>query len=140
MNTVEIKGGTAKQKELAHKVVGWYLKKMLPRYRTIEITVKLTNCMSRDGAYGYCMQYGDREYEIEVDKSLRLYDLVSTLTHELNHLKQYVRNEMVSLDGNYIRWKKKVYPTSMSYADYPWEKEAFRLERQLAIECFEEVL
>lgn len=139
MNSVEVKGGTKAQKDLATKVVGWYLKKMLPRHRTLDITVKFTNCMKKSGAYGYCMQEAAREYEIEIDKTLRLYDLVSTLTHELTHLKQYVRKEMVCLEDGRIRWKKKVYG-DIAYEDSPWEKEAFRVEKQLALECFEEVL
>jgi hypothetical protein len=141
MNQVQIIGGTKSQKDLATKVVGWYLKKMLPRHRTLDITIKLTKCMEKSGAYGYCME-GDtnREFEIEVDKNLRLYDFVSTLTHELTHLKQYARKEMVHQDDGRIRWKKKVYPLNVSYEESPWEKEAFRIEKQLALECFESVL
>jgi hypothetical protein len=140
MNQVEIIGGTKSQKDLATKVVGWYLKKMLPRYRTLDITVRLTKCMEKSGAYGYCME-GDtnREFEIEIDKNLRLYDFVSTLTHELTHLKQYAKGEMKYLSDGRTRWKKKVYG-DISYEDSPWEKEAFRVEKQLALECFEAVL
>lgn len=140
MNIIEVKGGTKTQKELATKVVGWYLKKMLPRFRTLDITIKFTNCMKKSGAYGYCMQEDAREYEIEIDKTLRLYDLVSTLTHELTHLKQYVRKEMVYLNDGRTRWKKKIYSENTGYENQPWEKEAFKLERQLALECFEEIL
>lgn len=139
MNIVEINGGTKAQKQLAEKVVHWYIKKMLPRFRTLDITVQFSNCMKR-GAYGYCMQSDAREYEIEIDRSLRLYDMVSTLTHELTHMKQYVRKEMVHLSDGSVRWKKKVVSSDTSYADLPWEKEAFRLEKQLALECFAEVL
>ena len=140
MNQVEIIGGTKSQKDLVAKVVGWYIKKMLPRYRTLDITVRLTKCMEKSGAYGYCLE-GDtnREFDIEVDKNLRLYDLVSTLTHELTHLKQYAKGEMKHLDDGRIRWKKTVYG-DIAYEDSPWEKEAFRVEKQLALECFEAVL
>lgn len=140
MNLVEVKGGTKVQKEMAAKVVYWYLKKMMPRFRTLDITVNLTKCMERDGAYGYCMEVDSRSFEIEIDKNLRLFDFVSTLTHELTHLKQYVRKEMVALDGGNIRWKSKVYSPSTSYEESPWEKEAFRVEKELAMECFEAVL
>lgn len=112
----------------------------MPRFRTLDITVKMTNCMERDGVYGYCME-GDnnRQFEIEVDKNLRLYDLVSTLTHELTHMKQYARGEMKNLDDGRVRWKKKIF-NDVSYEDSPWEKEAFRVEKELALLCFEEVL
>lgn len=141
MNELEIIGGTKAQKELVTKVVGWYLKKALPRVRTLDITVRLTKCMQKSGAYGYCLE-GDsnRHFEIEIDKNLRLFDFVSTLLHELTHLKQYARKEMVFQPDGRTRWKKKVYPLTVSYEESPWEKEAFRNEKQLAIECFEAVL
>ena len=137
MNEVTIIGGTKSSKEMVSKVVHWYLKKMLPRFRTLDITVKLTTCYDKAGAYGYCSELdNNREFEIEIDKNLRLYDLVSTLCHELTHLKQYARNEMKHKDDGRICWKKRVYSDGVAYEDLPWEKEAFKLEHQLALECF----
>ena len=141
MNIVEISGGSKAKKELAEKVVSWYIKKMLPRTRTLDIQIKLTNCLAKNGAFGYCMMGEDhKEFEIEIDKDLRLYEFVSTLTHELTHLKQYYRKEMVQLDDGRTRWKKKIYSEDTSYEDSPWEKEAFKVEKELAIECFTAVL
>jgi hypothetical protein len=141
MNELHFISGKKEVKDLAEKTVGWYIKKMLPRHRTLDITVKFTNCMEKNGAYGYCMQTDDdRTFEIEVDRNLRMFDLVSTLCHELTHLKQYVRKEMSYTEDGRVRWKKKVYPENFNYEDSPWEKEAFKLEKELAIECFTEVL
>ena len=53
MNYIEITGGTKAQRAIADKVVSWYLKRVLPRVRTLDITVRLTNCLSNEGAYGY---------------------------------------------------------------------------------------
>lgn len=140
MNYIEIFGGTKAKQELTYKVITWYLKKIMPRMRTLEIEVRLTNCYKK-GAYGYCMMgENNREFEIEIDKNLRLYDFVSTLCHELTHLKQYARGEMKQLDDGRTRWKKVIYSENTSYDDSPWEKEAFRVEKQLAMQCFEEVL
>lgn len=140
MNEIEIKGGKKDKKELAEKVVSWYIKKMLPRVRTLDITVNLTTCYER-GAYGYCMMTDDhRTFELEIDKNLRLFDFVSTICHEMTHLKQYFRKEMVQLDDGRTRWKKKVYSQDTTYEDSPWEKEAFRVEKELATQCFREVL
>lgn len=140
MNIIEFQNGKREMRDLAEQVVCWYLKKVMPRMRTLEISIKFSNCNEKHGAYGYClMGENNREFEIEVDRNLRMYDFVSTLTHELTHLKQYARNEMVQLDCGKIRWKKKVYG-DIAYEDSPWEKEAFRVERQLALQCFEEIL
>ena len=140
MNTIEVIGGTKARKEMATKVVSWYLKKTMPRVRTLDITIKLTTCMTKSGAYGYCLELdSNRDFEIEIDKNLRDFDFVSTLCHELTHLKQYARGEMKHMDDGRIKWKKKVYG-DIAYEDSPWEKEAFKVERQLALECFEEIL
>ena len=140
MNLVEVTGGKKDKKELAKKVVYWYLKKMMPRYKSLDITVKLTNCYEK-GAYGYCMELDDnRTFELEIDKNLRLFDFVSTICHEMTHLKQYARGEMKQLDDGRIRWKKVVYPVGYSYDKAPWEKEAFKVETSLAFDCFHQVL
>lgn len=141
MNELNIIGGTKTQKALVSKIVVWYLKRVLPRVRTLDITVKLTRCMEKSNAMGYCLELDDnRTFEIEVDKNLRLFDMVSTMCHELTHLKQYYRREMIHLDYGRIRWKKKVYSEDFKYENKPWEKEAFKLEKQLAIDCFTEIL
>ena len=47
---------------------------------------------------------------------------------------------MKQLDDGRTRWKKTVYSEDVSYEESPWEKEAFKIEKKLAMQCFEEVL
>lgn len=112
MNTVEISGGYKYQRKLCDSVINYTIKKLLPRLRTLEINVELTNIP--DDATGYCM-IGDnnREFYIEIDKKLNLKDMVLTICHEMVHVKQYARNEKAI------------------------ESEACRLEPKLALECWE---
>ena len=141
MNELHFQNGKREIRDLTEKVVFWYLKKTMPRMRTLDISIKFSNCMQNSNAYGYCMQTDDhRTFEIEIDRNLRLFDFVSTLCHELTHLKQYARGEMKRLDDGRIRWKKKVYPEGFDYDKSPWEKEAFRVEAELALMCFHQVL
>lgn len=132
MNMIYVDGGKKSEKAIAQDVVAWCLKKLLPRYRTIEVMVEFEKNMD---AYGYCMQEDNREYTITIKKGLGLFDLVSTICHEMVHLKQYVKKELREKDGVQM-WKKKSYK-NVSYMDAPWEKEAFRVEKRLAMECFE---
>jgi hypothetical protein len=84
-------------------------------------------------AFGYT--YGDRRHaEIHVAKTQdgepldeRL--ILSTLAHELVHAKQYFRGELTGLYEEFGLWKGKAHP----YHDYnsPWEKEAYRLEKEM---------
>jgi hypothetical protein len=132
MNNVEVLGSVAKERELVENVVHWCIKKLMPRVRTLDIEVRLTKC----SACGYCMCTDDNKtFELEIRKGMNLYDLISTVCHEMIHVKQYYRKEM----DNDRRWKSRKISESVSYENEPWEKEAFRMEEKLAIECFKEL-
>ena len=106
MNFVEVNGGNKVQKEICHKVVGHMIKKLLPRFRTLDITVDLVKIKS--DAVGFCMMLDtNRNFNIELDKGLGIKDMVQALCHEMVHVKQYARNEMNDgiVKGN-ARWKK----------------------------------
>jgi hypothetical protein len=137
-NFVAVLGGRKDKRDIANKVVHWCIKEMMPRMRTLEIVVNLKDL--KGAAYGYCME-GDnnREFDVEIDKNLSLFDFVATICHEMVHVKQYARRELrYDAYGNTM-WKKGRYNT-VDYENAPWEKEAFKMERGLALKCFEEVL
>jgi len=132
MNYVEVIGGPAKEREIVEKTVHFCIKKLMPRVRTLDIEVKLTKC----NAYGYCLMTDNHKtFELEIRKGLNLYDLISTVCHEMIHVKQYYRKEM----DNSRRWKSKLVKEDTAYLDQPWEKEAFKMEDKLAIECFRKI-
>lgn len=135
MNTIYVTGGKKAERAIATDVVSWCLNKMLPRYRTIEVNVEFEKNLGE--AYGYCLQEDKREYTITIKKGLGLFDMISTICHEMVHLKQYVKGELREKDGVQM-WKTKSYK-NVNYADAPWEKEAFRLEASLAEECFKKL-
>ena len=132
MNLVEVNGGNKTQREICHKVVAHMIKKLLPRFRTLDIQVNLVNIKS--DAIGFCMmQETNRDFEIELDKKLGIKEMVQALCHEMVHVKQYARNEMN--DGivkGRARWKTKYIKMDTNYWDLPWEKEAYRMEKKLA--------
>ena len=69
MNLVEVNGGNKTQREICHKVGAHMIKKLLPRFRTLDIQVNLVNIKS--DAIGFCMmQDTNRKFEIELDKKL----------------------------------------------------------------------
>jgi len=130
MNFIDVRGGTKFQKEVAFKVVSQMISELMPRMRTLEISVRIRKFS--DDAIGYCMMEDtNRQFEIEVSKDLSLKDFVTALCHEMVHAKQYARNEM-SDDVKNRRWKKTTVPNSVGYWDLPWEKEAYRMEDKLA--------
>lgn len=131
-NLIYISGGKKTERAIAEETVHWCLKKLVPRIRTLDINVEFRKI----DAYGYCMEEDNRgrEFTITIQKGLGLFDLVSTICHEMVHLKQYARRELRNVNGNTM-WKTKAYNT-VDYMDAPWEKEAYKLETILALECF----
>ena len=69
--------------------------------------------------------------------------IISTLAHEMVHVKQFVKNELIDLPStnyNVSMFKNKKYNLNrVSYYDQPWEIEAFGRERGLTKEYFEKV-
>ena len=128
MNIIEVTGGNKFQRETAEKVVHEMISALLPKVRTLEIDVQIKKLTG--DAVGWCLM-GDthKEFEIEISKDLTLKDFVTTICHEMVHVKQYYRKEM---DGISMRWKKKKIADKTGYYDLPWEKEAYRMQDKLA--------
>ena len=119
MNYVDVTGGKPYQRKRVESVVQFCIKMLMPRMQTLDITVKLKDL--KGSAYGYCLSEDNRTFEIEVDKKLSLRSLLTTVAHEMVHVKQYARKE---LKDNY-NWQGKFYkPEKVSYWDQPWEIEA----------------
>ena len=127
MNTITVIGGKPRQKRYVESMVQFCIKMLMPRMKTLDITVKLC---SPKGALGYCLAEDKRTFEIEVDRTLRLRRLLETVAHEMVHVKQYARNE---LHVEYAKcWKNEFY-TKTDYWDCPWEIEAHGRELGLFI-------
>jgi hypothetical protein len=73
---------------------------------------------------GLCEAIDDRNFVIDV----ALYGhWLSTLAHEMAHVKQFARHE---LNESLTRWKNKNC-SNIEYWDQPWEKEARKLQKVL---------
>lgn len=136
MNNIEITGGTLRQRNYVESMVRYCIKMLMPRMRTLDITVKL--CKPK-GALGYCLREDNRIYEIEIDSTQRLRRMLETVAHEMVHVKQYARREMndVTIDKHY-KWKDSLVPENTNYWDLPWEIEAHGRECGLFVRWAEE--
>jgi hypothetical protein len=131
-NEVYFRGGKAKERELAALVVDWCIKEMMPRIRTLDISLEFDGKIE---AYGYCMNedFKGREFTLTIKKGLSFYDLVSTIVHEMIHVKQYAKKELRDVNGK-TKWKTKDH-SKTPYSKAPWELQAFRMEEKLALKC-----
>lgn len=120
------------------------LDKYISRYRQNKIDLDIIIIEDKKMTWGGdCTYFGleqdKKKFEVRIQKSLlkknakktqtRMRDLVSTLIHELIHVKQYVNNQLFDYaDGKTVRYEGKVYKDSddfISYWDNPWEIEAY---------------
>ena len=126
---INVVGGSNSQKKHAQSMVEFCVKTLMPRMRTLDITVRL--CKPQ-GAMGYCLETdNDRTFEIELDKTQSMRNLLETLAHEMVHVKQYARRE---LNPRVDCWMGKTYnPKKVSYWDLPWEIEAHGRETGLFV-------
>lgn len=125
---IHVTGSTKDKRALAQKTVAWSIKKLgLNRMSSLSIDVILRK-MKKD-EYGYCnIIESNRSFIIDVNKNVSLKDFVSTIIHEMVHVKQFARNEMSAYG---MRWKTKTVSENTMYVDLPWEKEAYKLEAKL---------
>lgn len=131
---ITVTGGKLKQRKYVESMVNFCITTLMPRMRTLDITVKLC---SPKGAMGYCLELDSkREFEIEVDRTLRLRKLLETVAHEMVHVKQYARRELHPSNNT---WMGKTYnPAKTSYWDLPWEIEAHGREVGLFVRWAEQ--
>ena len=84
------------------------------------------------------MMQDKNQFEIELDKKLSIKEMVTALCHEMVHVKQFARKEMVDgIETGVARWKSKKISLDTNYWDLPWEKEAYRMEKKLANDVWE---
>ena len=126
MNYVNVSGGKPYQRIRVESVVNYCIKKLMPRMQTLDIDIKLTNLKGK--AYGYCLSLDKRTFELEIEKKLNLKTLLTTVAHEMVHVKQYARAELT--EGT---WQGKLINPKQSYWDRGYEIEAHGREYGLFV-------
>jgi hypothetical protein len=126
---ITVTGGTKTQKKYVQGIAEFCVKNLMPRMRTLDITIKLCK---PSGALGYCLETeNNRTFELEIDRTQSLRKLLETVAHEMVHVKQFARRE---LHPSKDEWYGKTYnPKKVSYWDLPWEIEAHGREVGLFI-------
>jgi len=104
---LQISGGYEYQRKLVRKCIDYFILTQLGYPAKFDLTVKVKDLKT---CYGYTEQVAYDHYKIVLDKSQIIKDFVSTMMHEMVHVKQYLTN----------RW------------DGDGEEEACNLQRTLA--------
>lgn len=115
---IVVNGGSRNQRKYAFSLAQYICEKfdITP---SVEINFRR---MSKDLNYGYCCDLDDNEFEIDIKRTLRMRDMLTTLAHEMVHVKQYVKGELTQTNEQDI-----------PYWDRPSEIEAHGREIGLFI-------
>jgi hypothetical protein len=70
--------------------------------------------------------------DISIRPDMSYEDLVATIFHELVHVRQIVRGELIQASPSI--WNGKAYKGD--YLELPWEKEAYELEHKMVSAFF----
>ncbi len=98
---------------------------------------------------GHCIDAGDGEFSIEVNKDLPMREKMIVLMHELVHMKQHIAGELefggiiIGKDGLKCKtttWMGAEFDEEgTDYFDRPWEIEAFGRQLGLFIRWVESI-
>lgn len=136
--------GSKKKREYAESICNFVAEKFMPRMKD-NLIVNLefvTGLAQRENIYGDCIwedeDYRPREFTIRIDAGLNLRTTLTTIAHEMVHVKQYAKDEMKQLFSvNKTRFKGEYIPAGTNYWDLPWEIEAHGRETGLFIQWAE---
>ena len=80
-----------------------------------------------------------KEFTITVDGTGSKRKIMETIAHEMVHVKQYSKGELVDLSrSNSTRWQNNIINKDTNYWDQPWEIEAHGKELGLFIRWAED--
>ena len=123
---VYVNAKSKKQRQLVYNVVQHCYANLIKGY-DVNIFIILKSSLSNN-LNGWCQHNHSNNFDIAIDSNLNHSTLIKTICHEMVHVKQGVKNELVeSYNNKYCRmWKGVEYKD-----EYPWEIEAYKLEKQL---------
>lgn len=115
---ITVSGGSQSQRRYAESMA-YYICEKFDIKPFIEINFRL---MSNDDTLGYCSHITDEGFEIDIKRSQKLRSLLTTLAHEMVHVKQYLEDAIPD-----------TYEQDLDYWDRPWEIEAHGRETGLFV-------
>jgi hypothetical protein len=152
-----VNGGTKEQRQLVHNITGWFCNKFFNRFKSYNIEFDL--CKIKGNVQGWALEIDRNASHIEIDKRLEGDDFITCVLHELVHVKQQFKKELVELNGKAKRWKDEIHIGIMNFSDMdkieaekirmmaltkdvfvsdymelPWEIEAYAMQETLLIE------
>ena len=113
-----VTGNRSKKRQNVYREAIFAWNYLMPRISKCDVYIEIKKLKD---AHGYGLELDKREYEIEIDQRLKGDDLITTVFHEMIHVRQGVRKQYQNI--NTINYK-----TYDEYMKLPWEIEAYKLQ------------
>jgi hypothetical protein len=111
----------------------FFAKELMPRaWDKLYVEIEFSRL---DRVHGMVSRISRYEYQMDVSKTLGKKSTISTIAHEMVHIRQMFRGELV-MKAAYSRWNGKDYPIGYDYFNSPWEIEAYGREVGLTHKYF----
>ena len=140
---VTVTGTNKKISDLTESLVNYCAKKLKLK-DSISIDVEFSKTLYKeDGILGEVdfddSNHRPKEFTITVDSTGSKRRIMETIAHEMVHVKQYSKGELVDLSrSGETRWQNKMVSNNTNYWDLPWEIEAHGKELGLFIRWAED--
>lgn len=131
---IEILSRSKALPELLKNAAMFYAKELRIVGSTYKVFVCTDPNLRKEGSNGICARTGDREITVALYSRLSPVKMLSTLAHEMVHVKQMVRGHYRSEPMKYGKGVHHYWLGKRVKAEYikrPWEREAFRKEMVL---------
>lgn len=127
-----VSGSRSIRRQLAKNSADFFLRELNLARSRMNVQIDLiTGLLKNAGQRGGVIQIEKDFLSMAVDSKLDVETFISTIAHEMIHVKQYALGHLrYDHEGN-AYWLGKHYRPG-HYYDSPWEQEAFRRERLLA--------
>lgn len=131
------------------EAAAFYIKRLLPRKKRLLVKIYLKEgLLEKDGMSGSCsvddyaVNRRHYEFNVHVEPTLELEEMLSILAHELTHVKQYATGQLLydRRKPEISIWEGVRYDDSeIEYEDQPWEIDAVYYE-ELLLEEFKKTV
>ena len=126
-NLIEVTGGNKKQRQFTTDIAHWCIRQLMPRMKTLDVWIHLKKELD-GGVDGYCWEgENNRQHFIEIKKTLGGDDFSTCIMHEMVHVKQQARGEMIpQLPYSFITDNE---PMLSAMEDEAYEKQEILLKK-----------
>lgn len=129
---IRVGGRSKERREMIEAAAEFYCEELRLSKSKFAVQIDLVpGFLKASGMRGATIDLGEKFLSVALDSRLPVEESLSTLAHEMIHVKQYALGQLRHGEDGSTHWLGKPVVVG-HYYDSPWEIEAFSRERVLA--------